>query len=201
MTAPYVIKYNVPERRPPVVAANNNNADVRCCIYKKISPPVSSSPSLDSPTKSISSNSKQPFYYFIREGDFDLVWTNIIVFLVANVFYIYAFLNLHSISWKTWVWENQIGKYSIECKRFTWNADLELMISCPTCLILMMMQRKLGRLFDRLRCPPTLGSQVVRRDTRAQDLLGDRSNDRRSELHLHLVPRSPGASQVLRHGR
>lgn len=93
-------------------AANNNNGDVRCCIYKKISPPASSSESLDSPTKLIPTNPHQPFYYFIREGDFDLVWTNIAVFLLAQVIHIYAFFNVHTISWKTWVWEVQIGKYS-----------------------------------------------------------------------------------------
>lgn len=113
---PGVIKYYVPQR-PPVAPSTNNNgpSEQRCCIYKKVSPTPSSSPaSLD---VSLNRPSNQPFYYFIRQGDFDLVWPNILVFAVAHVIYIYAFLNLDRISWKTWVWENQIGKYCCPSKR------------------------------------------------------------------------------------
>jgi hypothetical protein len=53
-----------------------------------------------------------PFYYFIREGDFDLVWVNIFVFSLAHIIYFYGILNVKEVSWKTWVFANQVGNFA-----------------------------------------------------------------------------------------
>ena len=53
-----------------------------------------------------------PFYYFIREGDFDLVWVNILVFAFAHLIYFYGLFNVKEVSWKTWVFANQVGNFA-----------------------------------------------------------------------------------------
>lgn len=47
----------------------------------------------------------RPFYYFIRDGDFDIVWPNVAVFIVGHLFYLYScFLLCTDFPWRTWFW-------------------------------------------------------------------------------------------------
>ena len=117
---------------------SNNNVPLSCCTHSASkanelpslqewrSRTLSIEPEASKPSYSSSYATKSkvvkedttPFYYFIREGDFDLVWVNICVFAVAHVVYFYGLLNLSQISWKTWFFASQVGNwagFSIGC--------------------------------------------------------------------------------------
>ncbi len=47
-------------------------------------------------------DARSPFEY-IRDGDFDIVWINVLVFGMGHLFYIYSFSLLGDINPLTWV--------------------------------------------------------------------------------------------------
>lgn len=52
---------------------------------------------------------ERPFYWFINHGDFDIVWTNVSVFIIGHVLYIYAYYLLFTdFPWQTWFWSEYI---------------------------------------------------------------------------------------------
>lgn len=48
---------------------------------------------------------QRPFYYFIRDGDFDLVWPNISVFVIGHLLFFYSYYIMYTQHpWNTWFW-------------------------------------------------------------------------------------------------
>lgn len=54
----------------------------------------------------------ESFYYYIKEGDFGLVWPNIIVFTIGHILYFIGLWNVNRISWKTWVYGVSLGNFA-----------------------------------------------------------------------------------------
>lgn len=40
------------------------------------------------------SSSEKPFYYYIKNGNFDLVWTNIVIFIVGHLLFIQCYYDI-----------------------------------------------------------------------------------------------------------
>lgn len=48
---------------------------------------------------------ERPYYWFIANGDFDIVWSNVVVFILGHIFFAWAYYILFTeFPWRTWYW-------------------------------------------------------------------------------------------------
>lgn len=117
-----IIKYYINRRasnsinsvKSPNVQCNQCSSHFQKSPISQLSVDINNNHTIDNNNnvaKEVIKKQSEPFYYYIKEGDFDLVWPNLIVFTIGHLIYFYA-LFFTQFSWKTWVWEVQLGNFA-----------------------------------------------------------------------------------------
>ena len=118
----------------------------------------------------INGNNRVSYYYFVGTSDFSIVWSNVVVFGLAHLFFVYMYYEFYFNSDGDKLWTHM--------KSLIWSKFNLLFILCPVSIFIYVYTSGcprflVGSVGDRW-CPSTMGTQVLRCESSLTNLLYDR---------------------------